>query len=928
MSLVIFTAKRSAMLRPIIVLLFLLFVNSSNVSSQNYPTWIIPKKVIDTTGQAELNRDIEEIYQFFKEYVADPKGYFLYKGNKYFYFNLDPLIDTLINHYYANGVFQDGDKNQFISLNKKFSTPIQDLIQRYYFSTSIIKKTVLKDSIENALSNLYVSVERIYLEILFFKVLIKEIKNPYEYTSYVQSFFYYLKSTLQNENYENYLYNLNQLQVSEEKSVISSIAFLGDDFYTVCKMCANLFSELIQNDMATYFLIQAAMYYGQDSSSKYNYDIFYTLAGNLHNTVDKTLEEKAYSYYSTAMAYASKANQEQNVFQAHNASIYLYFNYITRFQGSQYDIQSFHDIPVNLYTWIVEDSLNKYKSDSYMVFLNIAMFAQNRGDYITAKRYFNLAFIYRTLYSGRNDRTFNFDLSNLIQINDHTKDTNNVKRYFSFAENYWKSLTTVQRIQAAINYAGRYTEQKKKDNAIEIITSIENRLLRTDLTIGEFTNIDKKITEVKKTIYEELNSPDSSYRYKRMSDLHQSMTDVQINNIYAYEKEFDLTRIAVPLIRNIENNKEELWQLSNDIAETKNEIAKMNVANASLKNSNKALADSIKKKNTLLNELTIGIASKNKQMEDLAKKIKVDSAQLKQSEIANITLKKDNDTLKESSEILTISLYILSPIALGLFVTSLVFGRNIRKKRKQLRELDIRIIDLKMEAEEKDLGKKLAQQQLLNDTALGHDLVELVGHIPLFIKQFGRSLPADVRNTKEYNKCLLIAERTEEYFRSNFKQKESLNTTVKEDIALAKQYVELLQFVDDDFPTTLHIDEFDQEISEIEIPKHNLVNFVSNAYKHARKNIQNKSVSIAAKAEKVKEGYTIVITDTGGGFDTLGLECKPDTRGLKLVLRQVENFNSIEANPYAINFMEQDIENIYEGSIRCGTKITYTINKR
>ena len=83
-------------------------------------------------------------------------------------------------------------------------------------------------------------------------------------------------------------------------------------------------------------------------------------------------------------------------------------------------------------------------------------------------------------------------------------------------------------------------------------------------------------------------------------------------------------------------------------------------------------------------------------------------------------------------------------------------------------------------------------------------------------------------------------------------------------------------------------------------------------------------VHIRVDGLKTIDGFVIKISDDGGGFETINLEHKKNTRGIKLVLRQVENFNAIENN-YFVDFTLSDIENIFMGGKRHGTQISYKL---
>lgn len=358
-------------------------------------------------------------------------------------------------------------------------------------------------------------------------------------------------------------------------------------------------------------------------------------------------------------------------------------------------------------------------------------------------------------------------------------------------------------------------------------------------------------------------------------------------------------------------------KLSKKIEASKRELLALNIRERKLIIREEILNDSIAEKNKTLSFMAIQMNNLERQNSKLGNSI----AQ-KKDEV--YLLQRNYNEIKNQRKLLYLSSILLTFLVLGLFIT----GLFIRKRNKTLNKinanLDVEILNKEREAEEKDYGKQLAEQQLLNDTALGHDLIELVNHIPYFIKKAIKTLPETLQSSDAFIQCQKFAEGVRKYFESNFNLKEKLVNTVKNDLQLAQEYCTLLQIIyHNDSRANLNTVSILPEILAIEIPKHNLVNFISNAFRHGRDKQEN--VQINVEGYKTEKGYIIAIRDNGGGFETINLEEKEDTRGIKLVLRQVDNYNSIKDNRYKILFSENNIENIFDKEERYGTRITYKI---
>ncbi len=333
-----------------------------------------------------------------------------------------------------------------------------------------------------------------------------------------------------------------------------------------------------------------------------------------------------------------------------------------------------------------------------------------------------------------------------------------------------------------------------------------------------------------------------------------------------------------------------------------------------------ALNDSISLKNIVLSSISTQNLELSKNSIDLEKK---NSSLIDK----NLSLANENNTfLKRNGNLRKVrNVLIVSAFAL-LFAVALL-SRTLRKKRIENRDLDIEILNKKREAEESNLDKKLAEQKLLDDTALGHDFMELIDHVPYSIEQIEKDFPEINTKSKSFTLAKEYSLKIRDYFKANFSLKEELVNSVEKEIMLAQEYCTLLQMIYK-FDGTVDFNHFgvSPELLSIQIPKHNIVNFVSNAYKHGRSN--NEKTTIDLNAVKTPKGYIIRINDDGGGFENLDLEKKKATRGIKLVLRQISNYNAIKDNRYSIEFGLEDIANIYERGKRIGASIVYKIIKK
>ena len=170
------------------------------------------------------------------------------------------------------------------------------------------------------------------------------------------------------------------------------------------------------------------------------------------------------------------------------------------------------------------------------------------------------------------------------------------------------------------------------------------------------------------------------------------------------------------------------------------------------------------------------------------------------------------------------------------------------------------------------------------------------------------------------------ADEVSEYFSSNFELKGELLNTVSNEIELAIKYLSLWEqtkgYSGKASINTIGV----KSIADIKIPKHTLVNFISNSLRHG--SIGKDKITITLIGSKTNSGYVITIEDDGVGFEQLNIENKKDNRGIKLLMKQVENYNSINTNPYEIEFTTDNIQNKFVNGKSAGVVVTYKINNR
>ncbi len=341
-----------------------------------------------------------------------------------------------------------------------------------------------------------------------------------------------------------------------------------------------------------------------------------------------------------------------------------------------------------------------------------------------------------------------------------------------------------------------------------------------------------------------------------------------------------------------------------------------------LKNLKNKLANDVKnlgdQNDTLIlnnSNLIRNINEKNQEIKNLDTSIQNQNKELSNTKAENIKLQNFNEKLERTSLIFFVGIIFLVEFLIRIFFI-------IKQQLKKVKLLNREIVSLEVIAKEKNLGRKLAEQKLLNDTALGHDLIELIQHVPYFVKSIKKELSPQLNNIVAYQECLQYSENLGKYFKSNFDLKEEALNTVEEDLVIAKEYCMILEMMNR-YDGTAEINfDIHPDLLKIKIPKHTIVNFVANSYRHGRSN--NEVVHIRVDGLKTIDGFVIKISDDGGGFETINLEHKKNTRGIKLVLRQVENFNAIENN-YFVDFTLSDIENIFMGGKRHGTQISYKL---
>lgn len=264
---------------------------------------------------------------------------------------------------------------------------------------------------------------------------------------------------------------------------------------------------------------------------------------------------------------------------------------------------------------------------------------------------------------------------------------------------------------------------------------------------------------------------------------------------------------------------------------------------------------------------------------------------------------------------------IISFLALILFSILII----IRKKTSRIKALNKDIVSKEKEAEEKDLGKKLTEQKLLNDIALSHDLLTQIEHIPEFIRGLQSNLstyPSDLEESIKY------AEDVNYYFESNFGLRGQLLNKLGEEIQMAKTYSRIWEKIQGkkNF-VKINSKSIPEDLLEsVEVPKHNIVSFISNAFRHGA--LGKEEIIINIKCERKDGGVSLFIEDNGVGVSNLHLDPKRENRGLGLVMKQIDNYNSVTSHPYKIDFNLHNIQNIIENGKIKGARVIYKMLKK
>ena len=226
-----------------------------------------------------------------------------------------------------------------------------------------------------------------------------------------------------------------------------------------------------------------------------------------------------------------------------------------------------------------------------------------------------------------------------------------------------------------------------------------------------------------------------------------------------------------------------------------------------------------------------------------------------------------------------------------------------------------------------DLRREIAELKLLNETALGHDHINHLDHLVGFAKALKDGNNGAFKYQLSPGKFYEFINDMNKYFTINYNLKSTLKNKLSLELELAKKYSLIFEKMKET-PSKISImtNSYFDAIGDIEIPKHTLINFISNSFRHGAMNREK----IVIKVYAFKEGndIIIIIEDDGVGFDSLNLETKEANRGINLVLQLVRKYNSMPDNKYKIVFSQDNIENKIENGVRTGVKVTYKLLKK
>ena len=643
-------------------------------------------------------------------------------------------------------------------------------------------------------------------------------------------------------------------------------------------------------------------YTGQSYAKSYMYirraaDYFQTISDKPRMNTDNQKSTLIDSWLWSSFRYTDAFNEFQSQHEQRLNDLYTWYsNYFKRLPlSAEVNCLGFAAIASNL----TSDSTYNEALLYYLNGFSYATITDNKqyvSTYLT-----NISSIYASLGKEKFAKEF-ADLN--LYLNEETNDD-------------------LQVLYAQISKAHTFTVFKKYDSALIYINKIQfdTSLINKFLPFSYEDLLEATYRE-KKSIFDVTNI-DSANVYDKFLLQFNSNTLEDVSKLVAAES----AGISNWLNHSVQKNLANQFELKTSLAANKEIQAQITTAKRD------AIELFRQKDSITKTRVTDSIASskKFKKEQDVAETLKNENDTL-QGDIANLQKQKD---------LLTWATRILGFVALVLIVASIFIRRtnkNLRNENKIIRDeneilskkkedLDIAIAQKQKEVEDNDLGKKLAEQKLLNDTALSHDLITQIDHIPAFIQELIVTDVASPKFQNKLNESHKYATDVNSYFQSNFKLRGKLLNKLSDEISAAKRFAQIWEKMQRkiDF-VKINDTQVDPQLMDIELPKHNIINFISNSFRYG--GIGKNQINIDVKAHQKDNAITIVIEDDGVGFESLNLNKKPANRGINLVVTQVENYNSIRENKYMILFTPENIENIKENDVQKGVRVTYKLIKK
>jgi hypothetical protein len=451
-------------------------------------------------------------------------------------------------------------------------------------------------------------------------------------------------------------------------------------------------------------------------------------------------------------------------------------------------------------------------------------------------------------------------------------------------------------ISALINKGDIYFKLKRYDSALLYANKVLlDTTLKYKIRSNFYTSLIANASKVKYKALDSLNNlRESTWEYEKNDLLHKK------NDLEYFLKLLDTESEAIT--NWLERSTKKQISVKDELLATKQN-------NINILYSKNVLLDSISN----LESATASHAIKEKNISDMLMKTKDSLRSVERINEAN-KLNKALDVEAQKKQKI-----IISAVGLILFIICIgaIYNAKIQRKQRETEKF----------AHQKDLEKKLSEQMLLNETALGHDLITHMDHLVLFSNQLQTSLPDKVEYEAKVKAYHIYVADVNKYFKGNLKLNGNLQNTLAIEMLLAKQHCAIWEKMKGTI-NKVNITTSDSFASfkDIEIPKHNLVNFIANSFRHG--GIGKEKINIEVNAYQENEDIILTIDDDGIGFKNLNLEQKQPNRGINLVMRQIENYNSIESNKYRIVFSPANIQNkIVSGVVR-GVRVIYKLVKK